>query len=113
MESIKNILSKIYELADNDKEYLLELKQLYHNFFTNLIIQYDELLRNQKTKDLSLLIHKIKPAMQYICLKDLEKLLNDGILMLKNANHSPEKINENIQKVVWICEGSLIEVNKI
>ncbi|TAE68705.1 MAG: hypothetical protein EAZ85_13910 [Bacteroidetes bacterium] len=113
MESIKHILPKIYELADNDKEYLLELRQLYLNFFSNLIIQYENLLKEEKKKELSVMIHKIKPAMQYLHLQKLEDLLNEGVLMLKNTTNSTEKMNENIKKVIIFCEEALKEIHKI
>lgn len=114
MEVTKNVLSKIKELADDDKEYLLELKQLYINFFTNLMNEYGELFKNQKSKELSVMIHKIKPAMQYVDLYDLEELLNDGLFMVQNPiSYVEKKADENIKEVINICEDSLIKINQI
>lgn len=114
MESTKNILSKIKELADGDITYLRELKQLYINFFTNLMNEYSPLCKEKKAKELSVMIHKVKPAMQYIDLYELEELLNDALFMVQNPiSYVEQKIDENIKEVIKICQESLQKVHQL
>jgi hypothetical protein len=98
---------KMMILADNDQDYLVELKTLYIDFFKNLMEEYPRLLTEQNFKDLRVFLHKIKPAVKYLELNLLENLLNQGILMLKNTNYEISQAENIIKDIIIICQKSL------
>jgi len=92
-------IQHILQLTNGDREFIVELLETYRVETNKSIISLLSALRNNDSKEIGLIVHKLRPSTQYLKITNLESILREVELQTNPTSQLEIRLMELWEKL--------------